>query len=93
MKISVVFGARPEIIKMSPIIRYLESTLEFFFIIHTGQHCSYEMDKTLFNSLNLPTLNYYLDVRSGSHAEQIGRIMIGIEKILQIERPDVGEIQ
>ncbi len=45
MKISVVLGTRPEIIKMSPIIRYLEQIQENFFIIHTGQHYSYEMDK------------------------------------------------
>jgi UDP-N-acetylglucosamine 2-epimerase len=38
MKISVVLGTRQEIIKMLPIIRYLENTQEIFFIIHTGQH-------------------------------------------------------
>ncbi len=93
MKISIVLGTRPEIIKMSPIIRYLEQIQENFFIIHTGQHYSYEMDKTFFHSLNLPAPKYNIDVGSGSHAEQTGKIMMGIENILQSERPDVILVQ
>ena len=85
MKISVVLGTRQEIIKMSPIIRYLE----IFFYPYRCQHYSYEMDKSFFDSLNLPTPKYILDIGSGSHAEQTDKIMTGIEMILQIERPDV----
>jgi UDP-N-acetylglucosamine 2-epimerase (non-hydrolysing) len=93
MKISIILGTRPEIIKMSPIIRYLEKIQENFFIIHTGQHYSYEMDKTFFDTLELPTPKYNLDVGSGSHAEQTGKIMIGIEEVLQREKPDVILVQ
>ena len=93
MKISIILGTRPEIIKMSPIIRYLEKIKENFFIIHTGQHYSYEMDKSFFDTLELPTPKYNLDVGSGSHAEQTAKIMIGIEKVLFREKPEVILVQ
>jgi len=93
MKISIILGTRPEIIKISPIIRYLEKIKGNFFIIHTGQHYSYEMDKTFFDALELPPPKYNLDVGSGSHAEQTGKIMIGIEKVLLREKPDVILVQ
>jgi len=89
MKISIVLGTRPEIIKFSPIIRECERLGLDFFILHTGQHYSYNMDRVFFEQLELPEAKYNLDVGSGSHAEQTGRMMIGIEKVLCDERPDV----
>lgn len=93
MKISIILGTRPEIIKMSPIIRYLVNHRQNFFILHTGQHYSYEMDKSFFDALELPAPDYNLDVGSGSHAVQTGKIMIGIEDVLQKEKPDVILVQ
>jgi UDP-N-acetylglucosamine 2-epimerase (non-hydrolysing) len=93
MKISIILGTRPEIIKMSPIIRYLEKLQENFYIIHTGQHYSYEMDKIFFDALKLPPPKYNLEVGSGSHAEQTAKIMIGVEEVLQREKPDVVLVQ
>lgn len=78
---------------MSPIIRKLAERGDEFFILHTGQHYSYEMDKSFFDTLLLPDPRYNLDAGSGSHAEQTGKIMIGIEKILQEEKPDVILVQ
>ena len=89
MKISIILGTRPEIIKMSPIIRNCESLGLDYFILHTGQHYSYTMDSVFFEQLELPDAKYNLDVGSGSHAEQTGKMLIGIEKILQREKPDV----
>ena len=89
MKISIILGTRPEIIKMSPIIRECEALGLDFFILHTGQHYSYNMDKVFFEQLKLPDIKYNLDIGSGSHAEQTGRMLIGIEKILHDEEPDV----
>ena len=60
-----------------------------YFILHTGQHYSYNMDKVFFEQLELPEAKYNLDVRSGSHAEQTGKMLIGIEKILIEEKPDI----
>jgi UDP-N-acetylglucosamine 2-epimerase (non-hydrolysing) len=93
MKFSIILGTRPEIIKMSPIIRYLEKIQEIFFIIHTGQHYSYEMDKIFFDALKLPTPKYNLEVGSGSHAEQTAKIMIGVEEVLKREKPDLILVQ
>jgi len=89
MKIAIVVGTRPEIIKMSPIIRECENRSLNYFILHTGQHYSYNMDKVFFKQLKLPEPKYNLDVGSGSHAEQTGKILIGIEKVLLKEEPDV----
>jgi len=89
MKIAVVLGTRPEIIKMSPIIRECERLGLDYFILHSGQHYSYEMDQVFFEQLELPDAKYNLDVGSGSHAEQTGRMLIGIEKVLLKEEPDV----
>ena len=88
-KIGIILGTRPEIIKMSPIIRLLESRKIGYFILHTGQHYSYNMDKIFFEQLKLPTPNYNLNVGSGSHAEETGKMLMGIEGILANERPDI----
>jgi len=89
MKISIILGTRPEIIKMSPIIRECEKTELNYFILHTGQHYSYNMDKSFFEQLNLPSPNYNLEVGSSTHGAQTGRMLAGIEKILLAEKPDV----
>ena len=89
MKISIILGTRPEIIKMSPIIRECINDNIDFFILHTGQHYSYNLDKIFFEELELPEAKYKLEVGSGSHAEQTGRIMVGIEKTLEKERPNI----
>ena len=89
MKISIILGTRPEIIKMSPIIRECETQNLDYFILHTGQHYSYNLDKIFFEELELPEAKYNLDVGSGTHAEETGKMLIGIEKVLKEEMPDV----
>jgi UDP-N-acetylglucosamine 2-epimerase (non-hydrolysing) len=89
MKVAIVLGTRPEIIKMSPIIRVLEKKCIGFFILHTGQHYSYNMDQVFFEQLKLPQPKYNLKVGSGTHAEETGKMMIGIEKVLLDEKPSV----
>ena len=93
MRISLILGTRPEIIKMSPVIRECEKKGLDYFILHTGQHYSYEMDRIFFEELELPQPKYNLDIGSGTHAEQTGKIMIGVEKILMKEKPDVVLVQ
>jgi UDP-N-acetylglucosamine 2-epimerase (non-hydrolysing) len=87
MRTSVVIGTRPEIIKMSPVIRELQGSN--FLVIHTGQHYSYEMDKTFFKDLALPKAEYNLEVGSGSHAYQTGMIMKKVEQIIIKEDIDL----
>jgi UDP-N-acetylglucosamine 2-epimerase (non-hydrolysing) len=89
MKIAVVIGTRPEIIKMSPVIRACENQHVEYFILHTGQHYTYTMDRVFFEQLGLPEAKYNLDVGSGTHGKQTGKILTGVEQVLQSERPDV----
>jgi UDP-N-acetylglucosamine 2-epimerase (non-hydrolysing) len=91
--LAIVLGTRPEIIKMSPIIRSCQKKGVDFFLLHTGQHYSYEMDRVFFEELGLPEPGYNLDVGSGSHAAQTGLIMTGIEKVLIKEKPEVVLVQ
>ena len=93
MKISVILGTRPEIIKMSPIIRYLKDISLDFFILHTGQHYSYEMERIFFQELELPDADYNLEVGSGTHGQQTGKMLRGIEDVLLQEKPDVVLVQ
>lgn len=74
---------------MSPVIRECENQGLDYFILHTGQHYSYNLDKIFFEDLELPKPKYNLDVGSGSHAEETGKMLVGIEKILKEEKPDV----
>jgi len=90
---AIVLGTRPEIIKMSPVIRACGKRGEDFFLLHTGQHYSYEMDRVFFEELDLPAPAFNLDVGSGSHAVQTGAILAGTEKVLQEEKPDTVLVQ
>ncbi|MCG7850490.1 MAG: UDP-N-acetylglucosamine 2-epimerase, partial [ANME-2 cluster archaeon] len=65
MKLAIILGTRPEIIKMSPVIRECEHKNLDYFILHTGQHYSYNMDRVFFEQLELPEARYNLDVGSG----------------------------
>jgi len=93
MTISIILGTRPEIIKMAPIIRECQRRNLDYFVLHTGQHYSHQMDSIFFEQLELPAARYNLDVGSASHAEQTGRIMAGVEKVLMDERPEVVLVQ
>jgi len=93
MSIAIILGTRPEIIKMAPIIRECERRGLGYFVLHTGQHYSYSMDRVFFEQLELPLPEYNLDVGSGSHAEQTGKIMKGAEEILARKLPDVVLVQ
>jgi UDP-N-acetylglucosamine 2-epimerase (non-hydrolysing) len=91
--ISIVLGTRPEIIKMAPIIRACIKRRVDFSIIHTGQHYSYSMDRIFFEELKLPVPQYHLEVGSGNHGEQTGKIMAGVERVYMDERPDIVLVQ
>lgn len=93
MSIALILGTRPEIIKMSPVIRELSRKKANFFILHTGQHYSYNLDKVFFEQLELSQPRYNLDVGSGSHAEETSKMLVGIEKVLLEEKPEVILVQ
>ncbi|MCY4732140.1 UDP-N-acetylglucosamine 2-epimerase (non-hydrolyzing) [Natronomonas gomsonensis] len=91
--LSFVLGTRPEIIKLSPVIRACQRRDVPFSLIHTGQHYSDELDSVFFEQLDLPTPAYNLGVGSSSHGEQTGRMIAEIESVLEEEQPEVVLVQ
>ncbi len=91
-----ILGTRPEIIKLSPLIRLCQDKRIPFKIIHSGQHYSYEMDRVFFSELKLPRPDYRLDIRSKAphmQGEHTGRMLIEIEKILLKDMPKAVIVQ
>ena len=87
MKITIIAGARPNFIKIAPIIkaiekRQAEGKIISFRLVHTGQHYDKNLSDTFFEELNIPHPNANLEVKSGSQAQQTGAIMIAFEKEL-----------
>lgn len=91
--IHIILGTRPEIIKMSPVVRACQKRNVDFEIVHTGQHYSYSMDRVFFEELELPDASYNLEVGSGSHAVQTGKILEGVEDVLVKSKPHVVLVQ
>ncbi len=88
MKIVSVVGARPQFIKVNPIIEQLNKVDICHRLIHTGQHYDYEMSRIFFDQMNIPVPDYNLEVGSYSHGKQTGLMLQQIEEILLKEKPD-----
>jgi UDP-N-acetylglucosamine 2-epimerase (non-hydrolysing) len=84
-----VVGARPNFMKMAPLVRGLGERGIEQKLVHTGQHYDDNMSKVFFEDLRMPAPDIYLGVGSGSHAEQTARIMVEFEKVCQAEDPDL----
>jgi len=93
MKVCFILGTRPEIIKCAPVIRKCQKESVPFFIIHSGQHYSYEMDEIFFKELDLPKPDYVLEVGSGMHGAQTAKILERAEEVLMKESPSVVLVQ
>ncbi|VBB43670.1 UDP-N-acetylglucosamine 2-epimerase [uncultured Desulfatiglans sp.] len=93
MNICIVVGTRPEIIKMSPIMRLCQIKRRSFYVVHTGQHYSFSLDKVFFEELQLPKPEYNLEVGSHSHSKQTGRILERIENVFSVNHPDIVLVQ
>ena len=89
MKIAIVLGTRPEIIKMASVMDEIQNKGHELLLIHTGQHYDKEMSENFFLDLKLPKPNYNIHVGSGSHGKQTGKMMEGIEEVLLDEKPDI----
>ena len=89
-RILTVVGARPQFIKAAAVSRVLRAELELDeVLVHTGQHYDDNMSEIFFDELELPRPNYNLNVGSGSHGVQTGKMLIEIEIVLQKENPDL----
>ncbi|MEM3370831.1 MAG: UDP-N-acetylglucosamine 2-epimerase (non-hydrolyzing) [Candidatus Woesearchaeota archaeon] len=93
MKVCIVLGTRPEIIKMAPVIRECIRRGIDYFVVHSGQHYSYNMDRLFFEQLELPDANYNLEVGSLPGYAQTAKIMEKVGPIFESERPDVVLVQ
>lgn len=87
MTITIIAGARPNFMKIAPIIEAIkqkqsEGVPINYQLIHTGQHYDKNLSDTFFEELNIPFPDINLNVQSGTQAEQTGAIMIGFEKVL-----------
>lgn len=90
-KIITIIGARPQIIKSSAISRAISNTFKDDLreiIVHTGQHYDANMSAVFFDELNIPHPDYNLNVGSGSHGEQTGKMLQGLEEIFIKEQPN-----
>ncbi len=91
LKIINVVGARPNFMKMAPIIKAMDrypDQIEHL-LVHTGQHYDRKMSKAFFDDLGMPKPDIDLGVGSGSHAEQTGQVMVKFEQVCLKERPDL----
>jgi UDP-N-acetylglucosamine 2-epimerase (non-hydrolysing) len=90
VKILHVVGARPNFMKVAPILAQLRKRegVEQV-LVHTGQHYDVKMSDVFFRDLGMPDPDVHLGVGSGSHAQQTAKVMIEIEPVLAREKPDV----
>jgi UDP-N-acetylglucosamine 2-epimerase (non-hydrolysing) len=88
MLIYLVAGARPNFMKIAPIVRALQAQdVLSFKIIHTGQHYDREMNDVFFEELGIPQPDVFMAAGGGSHAQQTAKIMVGFEELCMAERP------
>jgi len=97
MLVYLVAGARPNFMKIAPIVRALQAQAQLSFkIIHTGQHYDRDMNAVFFDELGIPEPDLFMAAGGGSHAEQTGKIMVGFETLCLEARPDavvvVGDV-
>jgi UDP-N-acetylglucosamine 2-epimerase (non-hydrolysing) len=96
LKIFIVGGARPNFVKIAPIVTALSKAKKShseesitLVLAHTGQHSDFALSGSFFSQLGLPEPDYNLGVSGGGHGEQTGRIMQALEPVLIKENPDV----
>ena len=91
MRVLHVVGARPNYMKVAPVMAEMAKYPDLFqqILVHTGQHYDVNMSDVFFEELGLPTPDEYLGVGSGTHAEQTARVMLTFEPVLVRHKPDL----
>src|SRR5438128_6801419 len=88
MKILNVVGARPNFMKIAPIVEEMKKAPDLEgILVHTGQHYDEGMSDVFFRDLGIPVPDVHLGVGSGTHAEQTARIMVEFEKVCVQQKP------
>ncbi|KAF2960927.1 UDP-N-acetylglucosamine 2-epimerase (non-hydrolyzing) [Fervidobacterium sp. 2310opik-2] len=89
LKVMTVVGTRPEIIRLSEVIKRLDSCAAVeHILVHTGQNYDYELNQVFFEDLEIRKPDYFLNAATGSPVETIGNILLKIDPILEKEKPD-----
>jgi UDP-N-acetylglucosamine 2-epimerase len=89
LKVMTVVGTRPEIIRLSAVIKKLyDSAAIDHVLVHTGQNYDYELNEVFFNDLNIKKPDYFLNAATGTAVETIGNILVKIDPILEEVKPD-----
>ncbi|MFX1309099.1 MAG: UDP-N-acetylglucosamine 2-epimerase, partial [Promethearchaeota archaeon] len=86
-KIITCIGIRPDIIRLSQIIKKLDLYFENI-IVDSGQHYDYNLNKIFYDQLGVRKPDYNLNIKSGTHASQVAKLMIEFEKTLFNEKPE-----
>ena len=89
MRVMTIVGARPQFIKAAPVCFALRDAGIQEILVHTGQHYDDLMSEVFFREMGIPIPNHNLGTGSGSHGHQPGEMLIKIEELLLIERPDM----
>ncbi len=90
MRVFNIVGARPNFIKIAPILRAMKDVSEFeAVLVHTGQHYDRVMSGLLFEQLDIPIPHHCLNVGSGTHARQTAEVMTRLEDLMLEDRPDL----
>jgi UDP-N-acetylglucosamine 2-epimerase (non-hydrolysing) len=90
VRVLCVAGARPNFMKIAPLLREFNSRDTFeSFLVHTGQHYDARMSENFFRDLGIPAPDINLGVGSGTHAEQTAHVLMKLEAVLLNERPDL----
>lgn len=87
MKVVTVLGTRPEIIRLSEVMRRLDEACDHK-VVHTGQNYDYELNRVFFDELGVRPPDVFLEVKADALGEQLGRILAQTEAVLRRERPD-----
>lgn len=87
MKVMTVVGTRPEIIRLSRVIDRLDRTVDHV-LVHTGQNYDHSLNQVFFDDLGLRAPDHYLNVDTTSLGSVLGGVLIGVERVLEEERPD-----
>ncbi len=98
IKVLNIVGARPNFMKIAPIVREMKRRSDEFLplIVHTGQHYDAAMSDSFFKDLGIPKPDHHLEIGSASHAVQTAKIMMAFEPVVLAEKPDwvlvVGDV-
>lgn len=87
LKVMTILGTRPEIIRLSCVLAKLDKYCDHI-LVHTGQNYDFELNEVFFQDLNIKKPNHFLNAAGENAAQTIGQIIISVDKVLEIEKPE-----